>query len=59
MAWFLCTQALSGLQDQLPGFPTPGAQAVVEQELGSRVCDLFSELTPYPIAAASLGQVTS
>lgn len=50
-------QALAGLQDRLPSFPTPIAQSVVEQDLGVRVSDAFSSLTPEPIAAASLGQV--
>ncbi|MCY7405808.1 MAG: AarF/ABC1/UbiB kinase family protein [Alkalinema sp. CAN_BIN05] len=45
------------LQDQLPPFPTPIALALIEEELGRSVFQLYKEISPLPIAAASLGQV--
>lgn len=45
------------LQDQLPAFPTPQAFAIIESELGEPLEDIYKEITPQPIAAASLGQV--
>eukprot|EP00884_Botryococcus_braunii_P007201 jgi/Botrbrau1/16482/Bobra.0142s0076.1 len=50
-------ESLSMLQDRLQSFPTPIALAVIEEELGCPVSEVFSELSPEPIAAASLGQV--
>ena len=50
-------QALSGLQDRLPSFPTFMAQALIEQDLGRPVGQVYSQLSPEPVAAASLGQV--
>lgn len=49
--------ALAELQDRLPSFPSSIAYTVIEEELGRPVSDMFSELTPEPVAAASLGQV--
>ena len=49
--------ALSQLQDRLPSFPTPVARALIEEELGKPVEDIFSEISEHPVAAASLGQV--
>lgn len=49
--------ALSELQDRLPSFPTPIAMTVIEEELGRPVSEVYSELSPEPVAAASLGQV--
>lgn len=48
---------LTQLQDQLPPFPNEVAFAFIEEELGDRPEDVFAELSPSPIAAASLGQV--
>ncbi|MBD1850556.1 AarF/ABC1/UbiB kinase family protein [Leptolyngbya sp. FACHB-711] len=48
---------LTKLQDQLPPFPTPIAFAIVEQELDRTIDEIYAEITPQPIAAASLGQV--
>ena len=48
---------LSKLQDQLPAFPLEDAKEIVEAELGQPVEKLFRTFPPYPIAAASLGQV--
>jgi predicted unusual protein kinase regulating ubiquinone biosynthesis (AarF/ABC1/UbiB family) len=45
------------LQDQLPPFPTPLAFAIIESELEASVDELFCEISPEPVAAASLGQV--
>ncbi|KAK9835785.1 hypothetical protein WJX74_007919 [Apatococcus lobatus] len=50
-------EALSELQDRLPSFPTTTAMALLEAELGQPVGSLYSEITPEPVAAASLGQV--
>ncbi|MGF1480971.1 MAG: ABC1 kinase family protein [Cyanophyceae cyanobacterium] len=45
------------LQDQLPPFETKLAFAIVESELGQPLSELYREISPAPIAAASLGQV--
>lgn len=45
------------LQDQLPPFPSSIAFQMIQQELGSHPEDIFSEISPQPVAAASLGQV--
>jgi predicted unusual protein kinase regulating ubiquinone biosynthesis (AarF/ABC1/UbiB family) len=45
------------LQDQLPPFSTEVAFGMIERDLGSPVRLLFREISPQPIAAASLGQV--
>ena len=50
-------EELVKLQDQLPPFPTPIAFAIIEQELDRSVSDAYSQISPLPIAAASLGQV--
>lgn len=48
---------LGQLQDQLPAFPTTIAMALVEEELGRKLGDVFSQLSEEPVNAASLGQV--
>ncbi|XP_020571323.1 uncharacterized aarF domain-containing protein kinase At1g71810, chloroplastic [Phalaenopsis equestris] len=48
---------LSLLQDQIAPFSTELAFNIVEKELGSSIDVLFSEISPEPVAAASLGQV--
>jgi predicted unusual protein kinase regulating ubiquinone biosynthesis (AarF/ABC1/UbiB family) len=48
---------LSSLQDQLPSFPNEIAFSFIEEELGKRPEEIYAELSPEPIAAASLGQV--
>ncbi|MEM6502387.1 MAG: AarF/ABC1/UbiB kinase family protein [Cyanobacteria bacterium P01_C01_bin.89] len=48
---------LEKLQDQLPPFPTELAFRILEADFGYPVEDLFFEISPQPIAAASLGQV--
>ena len=48
---------LATLQDQLDSFPTPVAMAVIEEELGRPVDEIYSSISKEPVAAASLGQV--
>ena len=48
---------LQKLCDKVPSFDTKLAMEVVRQELGMPWQDAFAELSPEPIAAASLGQV--
>lgn len=50
-------QELSKLQDQIPPFPTPVAMRSIESQLGVPVSEIFADISPEPIAAASLGQV--
>ncbi len=50
-------EELSKLQDQLPAFSNDIAYRFIEEELGSPPQTLYAQLTPEPIAAASLGQV--
>jgi len=45
------------LQDQLPPYPTDIAWATIELELDNPVEKLFAQISPEPVAAASLGQV--
>jgi predicted unusual protein kinase regulating ubiquinone biosynthesis (AarF/ABC1/UbiB family) len=45
------------LQDQLPPFPNDVAFRIMELELDADVDEVFSEISPNPVAAASLGQV--
>ena len=48
---------LRNLQDEVTPFPADEAQAVIEDELGLTVDQLFLEFEREPIAAASIGQV--
>lgn len=50
-------EELTQLQDQIPPFENQIAFRFIEEELGQSPHALFAELTPDPIAAASLGQV--
>ncbi|BAY83237.1 hypothetical protein NIES267_27240 [Calothrix parasitica NIES-267] len=45
------------LQDKLPPFPNELAYQFIEEEIGARPEEIYTDLTPDPIAAASLGQV--
>lgn len=48
---------LEKLQDRLPPFPTDQALALIEEDMGRPVTEIFSSISEVPIAAASLGQV--
>ncbi|CAN7101463.1 unnamed protein product [Brassica rapa subsp. narinosa] len=50
-------QELSKLQDQIPPFPNSVAMRCIEEQLGAPVSKLFADISPKPVAAASLGQV--
>ncbi|WP_414543155.1 ABC1 kinase family protein [Nostoc sp. CCY0012] len=50
-------EELTRLQDQLPPFPNEIAYQFIEEELGAPPSEIYAELSPQPIAAASLGQV--
>lgn len=45
------------LCDKVPSFPNELAMATIEAELGKPWYEVYAELSPDPIAAASLGQV--
>ncbi len=45
------------LQDQLPPFDNELAMQIIESQLNRSVEELYKEISPHPIAAASLGQV--
>ena len=48
---------LQKLCDKVPSYDSTIAFATIELELGKKIDELFSEITPEPVAAASLGQV--
>ncbi|PIA40900.1 hypothetical protein AQUCO_02400159v1 [Aquilegia coerulea] len=48
---------LAKLQDQIPPYPTDIAMKSIESQLGVPVSQIFADISPEPIAAASLGQV--
>ncbi len=48
---------LQKLCDKVPSYDTKIAFGTIERELGKTVDELFTEITPEPVAAASLGQV--
>ncbi|KAF3962816.1 hypothetical protein CMV_012715 [Castanea mollissima] len=50
-------QELAKLQDQIPPFPTHIAIKSIETQLGAPLSQIFADISPEPIAAASLGQV--
>ncbi|MBD2021826.1 AarF/ABC1/UbiB kinase family protein [Leptolyngbya sp. FACHB-36] len=50
-------EELSKLQDSVPAFSYEQAKAIVEQDLGKPIQELFRSFDPVPLAAASLGQV--
>ena len=53
----LFLEELTRLQDQLPPFPNDIALHFIEMELGAPASEVYGELSPNPVAAASLGQV--
>ncbi|NES76451.1 MULTISPECIES: AarF/ABC1/UbiB kinase family protein [unclassified Okeania] len=50
-------EELTKLQDQLPPFDNKKAISIIETELGQNINNIYSEISPRPVAAASLGQV--
>lgn len=50
-------QELAKLQDKIPPFPSKMAIQSIESQLGAPISKLFANISPEPIAAASLGQV--
>lgn len=50
-------EELTKLQDQVPPFPSKIAFEMMEAGLGCPPSELFDDITPEPLAAASLGQV--
>jgi len=50
-------QELARLQNDVPGFPAKRAKAIIAEELGAPVEELFKDFTDVPLAAASLAQV--
>ncbi|KAG0571272.1 hypothetical protein KC19_6G224500, partial [Ceratodon purpureus] len=52
-----CSEELPLLQDRIAPFSTELALHIIEQDLGDSMEQLFTEISPQPIAAASLGQV--
>ncbi len=50
-------EELAKLQDRVPPFPGEQAAAIIEQELGRPLTDLFAEFDPVPLASASVAQV--
>jgi predicted unusual protein kinase regulating ubiquinone biosynthesis (AarF/ABC1/UbiB family) len=50
-------EELIKLQDQLPPFDNEMAMQIIESQLKKSVEELYKEISPRPVAAASLGQV--
>ncbi len=50
-------EELSKLQDRVPAFSYEQVEAIIKQDLGKSVAELFNSFDPIPLAAASLGQV--
>ncbi|HEY9859425.1 MAG TPA: AarF/ABC1/UbiB kinase family protein [Candidatus Obscuribacterales bacterium] len=50
-------EELSKLQDRVPAFSYEQVEAIIEQDLGKQVHELYRSFDPIPLAAASLGQV--
>ncbi len=50
-------EELAKLQDRVPAFSYEQVEAIIEQELGKKIPELFQSFEPIPLAAASLGQV--
>lgn len=54
---FLHIEAILVCQDQIPPFSTRVAIKLIETQLGLPISQIFADISPEPIAAASLGQV--
>ncbi|MGB3516141.1 MAG: AarF/ABC1/UbiB kinase family protein [Elainellaceae cyanobacterium] len=50
-------EELSKLQDKVPAFSYEQVEAIIEQDLGKAIPELYQSFDPIPLAAASLGQV--
>ncbi|MBD2448634.1 AarF/ABC1/UbiB kinase family protein [Nostoc sp. FACHB-152] len=50
-------EELAKLQDKVPAFSYEQVEAIIQQELGKKIPELFQSFEPIPLAAASLGQV--
>lgn len=50
-------EELTKLQDQVPSFPSKQAFEIMEKSFGCPPSEIFDNITPEPLAAASLGQV--
>ncbi len=50
-------QTLARLQDRMPPHPWSVIQTEISQELGRNLTDVFAEIEPEPVAAASIAQV--
>lgn len=50
-------EELSKLQDKVPAFSYEQVKAIVEQDFGRPIHELYRNFDPIPLAAASLGQV--
>ncbi len=50
-------EELARLQDRVPPFPGDKARAIVEQEYGKSVQEVFSQFDENPLASASIAQV--
>lgn len=50
------TSELARLQDHVAAAPWPLIQAVIEEELGTSIGEIFADVDPEPLASASLAQ---
>lgn len=50
-------QELQKLCDDVPRFSNETARQIFKEELGMNFDDVFEEVSEYPVAAASIGQV--
>ena len=50
-------EELTRLQDRVPPFPSAEAFAIIAEDAGKPLDQVFQRITPEPVAAASIGQV--